>query len=153
MSLLPRLLMLGCLLLPAAVQAQQTAEKSATYEVATGQSWLDARLVDINHYAERYPDSFLDELERYAGVRRGYAQALMADHGWHAADVYFACFWAKVVEGDCRTYVRARTNAADPQAGWRGVLQGSDPKPEQGHWRALRSAIDASYQHWDRPRP
>jgi len=148
---LPLRLLLICLLTPAVALAEQTAEKSATYAVATGQAWLDARLADINHYAERYPDSFLDELERYAGVRRAYAQALMDNQGWHAADVYFACFQAKVMNADCRTYVRAFAN--DPEGEWRSVLEHMEPAPDAAQRSALRSAVDASYQHWDRPRP
>ena len=29
--------------------------------------WVDAQLADINHYAERYPDAFLDEVEAALG--------------------------------------------------------------------------------------
>ncbi len=90
-----RALLLSLLLAPATVLAQQTAERSAAYEVATGDRWIDAQLQDINHYAERYPDAFLDEVSRYADVPRGYINALFTTHGWHAGDIYFACFWAK----------------------------------------------------------
>jgi len=55
------LLLVLCLGWPLAAQAQQTAEKSDTYQVHTGDEWVDAQLQDINHYAERFPDSFLDE--------------------------------------------------------------------------------------------
>ena len=65
-------LLLSLLLLaPATVLAQQTAERSEAYEVQTGDRWLDAQLQDINHYAERYPDAFRDEVARYANVPRG----------------------------------------------------------------------------------
>ena len=77
------------LMLPWAATAEQTPEKSAAYVVDTGDAWVDAQLQDINHYAERYPDSFLDEVARYAGVSRGYIAALMYTHGWQAASSWF----------------------------------------------------------------
>ena len=102
-----RALMLSLLLAPATVLAQQTAERSSAYEVDTGDSWVDAQLRDINHYAERYPDAFLDEVSRYADVPRGYISALFTTHGWQAGDIYFACFWAKASGQTCRDSVRA----------------------------------------------
>ncbi len=80
-----RVLLLSLLLVPATVLAQQTAERSAAYEVETGDSWVDAQLQDINHYAERYPDAFLDEVSRYAGVPRGYISALFTARTRRAA--------------------------------------------------------------------
>ena len=147
--LLNMLLLLSVLLVPAITLAQQTAEKSATYAVATGDAWTDTWLADINHYAERYPDSFLDEVARYSGVDRGYAAALVNNHGWHAADVYFACFWAKAIQLSCREVVRAFSAHRD--AGWEAAVEALPVAPDNLHRRALRHAIVASYRHWDRP--
>lgn len=147
--LLRTLLLLSLLLAPAITLAQQTAEKSAAYTVATGDAWIDTWLADINHYAERYPDSFLDEVSRYSGMQRGYLAALLDNHGWQAADIYFACFWAKAVELGCRDVVRAFS--ANPEGGWEAVVQRLPVEPDNLHWRAVRHAIVASYQHWDRP--
>lgn len=147
--LLKMLLLLSVLLVPAITLAQQTAEKSATYAVATGDAWTDTWLADINHYAERYPDSFLDEVARYSGVDRAYAAALVNNHGWHAADVYFACFWAKAIQLSCREVVRAFSAHRD--AGWEAAVQALPVAPDNLHRRALRHAIVASYRHWDRP--
>jgi len=144
-----RCLLLCALLLPALAPAQQTAERSAAYQVETGDAWVDTWLQDINHYAERYPDSFLDELTRYSGVPRGYAAALINTHGWQAADVYFACFWAKAIEVSCRDTVRAFS--ANAEGGWEAVVERLAVPPKNLHWRALRHAIVASYTHWDRP--
>lgn len=144
-----RVLLLSLLLAPATVLAQQTAERSAAYEVATGDSWVDAQLQDINHYAERYPDAFLDEVSRYADVPRGYISALFTTHGWQAGDIYFACFWAKASGQTCRDSVRAFSQ--DPDGGWEAVVKRMPTKPDNLHYRAVRHAIVASYQHWDRP--
>lgn len=150
MSLLPRLLLcLVALCGAGAAHAQQTEAMSARYSVHTGDAWVDTWLQDINRYAERYPDSFLDEVSRYADVPRGYVAALVNTHGWQAADVYFACFWAKAIEGSCRDSVRAF--ASDPEGRWDAVVERLPLKPENRHWRSVRHAIVASYRHWDRP--
>ena len=95
-----RLLLVAVLLwLPLLAAAQQTPEKSQAYQVHTGDAWVDAQLQDINHYAERYPESFLDEVARYASVPRDDIAALFSTHGWQAGDIYFACFWAMAAGG------------------------------------------------------
>ena len=148
------LLALLLMLLPWAAAAEQTPEKSAAYVVDTGDAWVDSQLQDINHYAERYPDSFLDEVSRYAGVSRGYVAALMHTHGWQAGDIYFACFWAHVIEHSCRESVQAWSRAV-PEEGeakrWKAVVDELPVTPTNLHWRALRHAIVASHDHWDRP--
>lgn len=91
----PLLLALLLLLLPAWAAAQ-SAPAPAPADAATGQetapavmpgtgdAWVDQHLADMGSYAQRYPDSFMDEVARYAGVHRGYVQALLQVHGWHA---------------------------------------------------------------------
>ncbi|HYQ23748.1 hypothetical protein [Stenotrophomonas sp.] len=149
MNRFPFLLLSLLLLAPATVLAQQTAERSAAYTVETGDRWLDAQLQDINHYAERYPDAFLDEVARYADVPRGYISALFTTHGWQAGDIYFACFWAKASGQTCRDSVRAFSQ--NPEGGWEAVVTRMAVKPENGHVRAVRHAVVASFAHWDRP--
>lgn len=138
------------LLLPPALAAQDEAgDTVASYVPATGDAWVDRQLADINDYAERYPDSFLDEVSRYAGVHRDYVAALLHEHGWSAGDIYFACFWGKVTGLGCREPVRAR--AQHPDEGWEAVVARLPVAPENLKWRALRHAIVASYDHWERP--
>ncbi|MGE8287124.1 MAG: hypothetical protein ACN6RG_04160 [Stenotrophomonas sp.] len=150
------LLVLGLLTGASVAGAQQPAAAPATapapvpaYAAATGDAWVDRQLADINAYAARYPDAFLDELMRYAGARPGYVQALMQAHGWAPADVYLACFWGQVSATGCREWVRART--AQPDADWKAVLERDGRAVDNLQWRALRHAIVASYDHWDRP--
>ena len=64
-------------------------------------------------------------------------------------DVYLACFWGKLNGSNCRTAVKAR--AQQPEASWKEVLAGLQPLPDNLRWRALRHAIVASFDHWDRP--
>lgn len=146
------LLLAGLLAVAAPAMAQHHAAAPATapgYAPATGDAWVDRQLADINSYAARYPDAFIDELVRYAGARPAYVEALMRTHHWAAADVYLACFWGRVSGTGCREWVQAR--AALPEAGWKAVLDSGDTPPDTLQWRALRHAIVASYDHWDRP--
>ena len=117
---------------------------------ATGDTWLDARLVDIDDYARRYPDAFAAELERYAGVPRAYVLGLLAQPGWSGGDAWFACFLARVTEATCRSVVRARTRAGQ-DADWRDVAAGFDARPGSDAWTALRLALADSYRRWARP--
>lgn len=149
-----RWLLLGVLaLLPPGLLAQPAPPPAspavAEYAAGTGDAWLDRQLADINAYAARYPEAFVDELVRYAGARPRYVQALLGVHGWKPADVYFACMWGQVTGTSCREPVRARS--ALPQASWKAVVETLQPAPDNLHWRALRHAVVASYDHWDRP--
>lgn len=147
-----RTLLCCFLLLPMGVTAQQVSGPPAAtlaYAPATGDAWVDRQLADINRYAARYPDAFVDEVVRYAGVRHGYAVALLQQHGWQPGDLYFACFWGKVTGTGCREPVRARSQ--NPDDGWEAVVERLPATPHNSHWRAMRHAIVASFDHWDRP--
>lgn len=149
-----RALLLCVALLPVTLAAQvpseaETAAAQAVYAAGTGDAWVDRQLADINTYAARYPDAFTDELVRYAGAHPLYVKALLNDHRWPAGDIYFACVWGRIIGEGCRPWVRART--ALPGASWKEVLESRQPPPENLQWRALRHAIVASFDHWDRP--
>ena len=147
------LLVLASALPPAVALAQAPAQEPAAaepgYVAGTGDAWLDRQLADVNIYAERYPDAFVDELVRYGGARRGYVQALLQQHGWLPGDVWFACFWGQAIGASCREPVQARSR--QPDAGWKAVVEDLPVAPDNLHWRALRQALVASYDHWERP--
>lgn len=145
---IPRALVAPLLCLSLALHAQDSA---ADYRPRTGDAWIDRALRDIDDYAARYPDSFVDEVSRYLGVSRDYAQALSAQPGWRAGDVHFACALAKASAHSCREVVQAR--AKDYEAGWRDVAKGLGVRPGSGEYRRVREAIRASYAHWARPLP
>ncbi len=145
------LLLLAALLLPVvgpglAAQKPHPAA-SAAADVGTGDRWIDQRLADIDLYVQRYPGSFLDEVGRYGGVRRGYAEALLVNQHWQAGDIYFACFMAQALGRPCRELVRARTAAGS----WNAALQALPTPPDNLAFRDVRHRLVASYDHWDRP--
>jgi len=128
--------------------SSQTAVAPPPYAAQTGDAWLDARLKDLNAYAPRYPDAFVDEIARYLDVPRGYVVALGQQPGWAPGDVYFACALAKALARPCREVVRAR--ARDDEDGWRGVAERLAPE-QRMPVQALRSLLRTSYAHWARP--
>ncbi len=136
---------------PAPASAPAAAAPAAAPAVTpgTGDAWVDQHLADMGSYAQRYPDSFIGEVARYTGTPRGYVQALLQVHGWHAGDIYFACFWAQTLQLSCRDTVRAYSR--DHHDGWEGVITRLSVTPETVHLRALRHAIVASYDRWERP--
>jgi len=117
---------------------------------ATGDAWIDGRLADLDGYAARYPDAFIAELARYAGVPGGYVQGLLAQPDWRAGDVWFACFLARATESTCRSVVRARSQAG-AEAGWKRVAEGFDARPGSDAYAALRLSLADSYRRWARP--
>jgi hypothetical protein len=134
--------------------AQQPKTEAApapapTYAPATGDAWIDRQLDDINTYARRYPDAFIDEVARYANVRRGYIQALLEQQHWQPGDIYFACTWTFAMNLSCREAVRAWSR--DHHDGWKGVVGRLPIAPDNLHYRAVRQAIVASYDRWERP--
>ncbi|MCC8668103.1 hypothetical protein XarzCFBP7410_11125 [Xanthomonas arboricola pv. zantedeschiae] len=148
--------LLSALLLPMLAVAQTSPAPAAAASAAapavtpgTGDAWVDQHLADMGSYAQRYPDSFIGEVARYTGTPRGYVQALLQVHGWHAGDIYFACFWAQTLQLSCRDTVRAYSR--DHHDGWEGVITRLSVTPETVHMRALRHAIVASYDRWERP--
>ncbi|WP_184458026.1 MULTISPECIES: hypothetical protein [Xanthomonas] len=149
-------LLSALLLLPMLAVAQTSPAPAAAAPVVapavtpgTGDAWVDQHLADMGSYAQRYPDSFIGEVARYTGTPRGYVQALLQVHGWHAGDIYFACFWAQTLQLSCRDTVRAYSR--DHHDGWEGVITRLSVTPETVHMRALRHAIVASYDRWERP--
>ncbi|MBO9875380.1 MULTISPECIES: hypothetical protein [Xanthomonas] len=134
----------------AAPATTTSAEPAAAETPGTDDAWIDRQLLDIDRYAARYPDSFLDEVARYAQMPHGYAEVLLRERRWPPRDVYVAAFLAKAAGRSYREVVRART-AAGVAAGWAAVASGLDAPPGSLAYRALRHAIVASYDHWDRP--
>lgn len=123
----------------------------AVYVPDTGDAWMDARLVDMGRYAERYPDSFLDEVHRYLDVPRAYAAALRDQQGWPPGDIYYACALGKALGQPCRAVVQAWSR--DHSEGWRGVARSLDAKLGRTQSAALRTSVRDSYARWARPLP
>lgn len=139
---------------PAAADAQdahgQPVEEPAAPEdpSATGDPWIDAQLVDIGHYARRYPDAFADELVRYHEVPRE-AVASLLERGWEPGDVYFACALGRVTGRSCRFVVGQR--GQPPQASWRVLAEQLGAGVGTAAFSRLKRGIVESHLRWARP--
>lgn len=115
----------------------------------TGDAWLDARLPDIDLYAARYPDAFVDEVVRYGRAPRELVQALLARPGWSPSDAYLACALAVQAARPCREVAdRLDPNAPHP---WSTVATDLGVAPGTPAFHALKRALVASYDRWARP--
>jgi len=148
------MLALGVSSVPTSAQ-QGSGEGSAQYAPDRGDAWVDRHLADINRYADRYPDSFADELARYYATPREYVLALLQQPGWTAGDVFMACALALRKAQPCRVLVRAR--AASPEQAWAEVAggvqagAGVDGAEADDDVRDVREDIRGSYLRWARP--
>ena len=116
---------------------------------ATGDPWLDERLVDIGRYAARHRAAFIDELVRYLGAARGPATALTGTPGWEAGDVYFACALARVTGRSCRLVVDLREQR--PESSWNALAVSLGAGPGTEAFDRLKRGVVHSYQRWGRP--
>lgn len=125
------------------------AGEDAVPDPGTGDAWLDTWLEDVDLYAARYRDAFVDEVARYQVAPRALVEQLLDEAGMRAGDVYFACAVGRALGRPCREIAahwrRARSG------GWVGVLerlgvaQGGEPVVR------VKRGLVASYDRWARP--
>jgi hypothetical protein len=143
---------LGLLLSAASVAAQEPPrDASPAWTAGSGDALVDARLADINAYAARYPDAFVDELVRYFDAPRALVVERLGKRGATAADVYYACAIARVAGRPCRGVLDARDRA--PAEDWSSLAAGLGVAPGSSEAARLQQAIVDSYRRWARPLP
>jgi hypothetical protein len=125
------------------------AQSESIYEPTSGDAWIDRHLTDMNDYAARYPQSFVDEVSRYYSVPREYVEALLQQPGWEPGDVFMACALGQILAQPCRKVVREWSR--DHAEGWRGVGARLQPTPVPSIHRELRKDVRESYARWARP--
>ena len=145
-------LLAACLLalaLPPHGNAHAQAAAAATPAPGSGDAWVDAMLVDIDRYATRYPDAFVDELVRYDSAPRALVVALLADPQWTPGDVYFACALGQAAGQPCRAV--AQRWQRDRASGWAAIARGFGVAPDSDAFHRLKRGIVLAYQRWARP--
>lgn len=146
LALVRACLLLACLVWASLAVAQDDAQP---WEPRSGDPWTDRQLADINVYAVRYHEAFVDELVRYFDAPRGLVEDLLAEQRWVPADVYYACAIARVVGRPCRavTALRAQRQAE----GWEAVRAAAGIEAGTPAEKRLREAFAESYARWARP--
>lgn len=143
-------LLLGCALAAAAAGQEAAPPAPPVVEDAgTGDDWIDARLRDMDRYAERHHDAFADEIVRYLEAPRALVEELMAEAGMRPGEVYYACALARVSGRSCRTLVDAWRAATG--GGWPAVVAQLELEGETRLHARIREQIAASYRRWARP--
>lgn len=133
-------------------QAQaQPGEAARPQGPRSGDAWIDARIVDIDAYAARYPEAFVDEVARYHAVPRAYVVAVVRAGRLSPGEVYYACVVAQALGLPCRTVANAR--AGDPAAGWGESTRRLGLEPGSAAAVRVRRAFVDSYARWARPLP
>jgi hypothetical protein len=144
---------LGCALVPglaAAQDGQASAPESpaAAVETGTGDDWIDARMRDMDAYAARHRDAFVDEIVRYLEAPRPLVDEALGPGGMRAGDVYYACALARAGGRPCRTLLDAWRDAA---GSWESVAGRLELEPDARLHPRIRDDIRASYRRWARP--
>ncbi|MGY1458385.1 hypothetical protein ACW5F0_07030 [Luteimonas sp. A534] len=142
-------LLLACLILLLAPAAAQ--DQAAAWEPRTGDAVVDARLADLNRYAARYPDAFIDELVRYFDAPRPLLEELLGKPATVPGDLYYACALARVSGRPCRGVLDAWLSGHEE--GWEGIARDVGVVPGDVRARRLREGIAESYARWGRPLP
>ena len=124
-------------------------DTASSGESRTGDAWVDGRLEDINRYAARYREPFVDELARYQGAPRELVTDLLANRRWAPGDVYYACAIAQVIGRPCRYVVDAWNR--DSTGGWGAVAQRLGIQPGSAEFQRLKRGFVPSYDRWGRP--
>lgn len=140
------LLLAGLLALSAPVALGQ----EAAWEPRTGDALFDARLADINHYAARYPEAFVDELVRYFDAPGELIEDQL-ETGRKPGDLYYACALARVSGRPCRGVLE--TWAAGHVDGWEGIARDVGVVPDGERATRMREGVAESYLRWGRPLP
>jgi len=134
---------------PPVQEAERDATDAAQRQPQTGNAWIDARLLDMNDYAARYREAFVDEIVRYHEAPRALVEDALRDDATTPGDVYYACALAQATGRPCRAVLDAwRGDHAD---GWQGVAERLDVAPGTAIHRRIRGDITESYVRWARP--
>ena len=144
-----RPLLLALLLSFGGVALSQDAFETAPWAAGTGDAWIDTHLIDINRYAAKHPDAFVDEIVRYHQASRALVEDALDDDGLAPADVYYACLLAQATGRPCRAVLEARRG--QPQERWDAVSAALDITRDAVAERRMRDDISASYRRWARP--
>ena len=115
----------------------------------SGDPWVDAWLGDMNRYALRYRDPFIDELARYHGAPRDLVAELLDARRWAPADVYLACTIAQVIGQSCRQV--ADDWERDHAQGWGAVARRLGITPGSAEFHRLKNGLVPTYDRWARP--
>ncbi len=141
--------LIAALCITASAIAADAGLKASGWNPRTGDATVDATLGDINQYAARYPDAFVDEIVRYHAAPRTLVDALMLNPQWTPGDIYYACALAQTAGQPCRAVVEQWQH--DHGQGWDAIARDLGVQAGSAEFDRLKHGFITSYDHWGRP--
>ena len=118
------------------------------WDPRSGDEWVDTWLGDVNEYAARYREPFIDEMVRYHGAPRSLVMELL-DARWAPGDIYYACAISQIIGRPCR-YVVAEWERGHAD-GWGALAERLGVRPGSAEFHRLKRGFVPTYDRWSRP--
>lgn len=125
--------------------AATPVSEPAPWAPRSGDAWVDETLEDMNAYAARHRDAFVDELARYQEAPRALVEEALSG-GAMPGDVYYACAAAQALGRPCRELLET---AGDE--GWAARVRSVDADGAEAALLRVKRGIVDSYARWARP--
>ena len=105
----------------------------------TGDTWVDARLGDINVFARGNADGFIDDVVVSYGAPRYLVREYYYDRRWAPGDIYYACALAHQLGRPCLDVLRIYER--DHGQGWGVIAKRLGIKPGSAEFHALKGGV------------
>lgn len=110
----------------------------------TGDTWVDARLGDINVFARGNADGFIDDVVVSYGAPRYLVREYYYDRRWAPGDIYYACALAHQLGRPCLDVLRIYER--DHGQGWGAIAKRLGIKPGSAEFHALKGGVGKGHE-------
>lgn len=110
----------------------------------TGDTWVDARLGDINVFARGNTDGFIDDVVVSYGAPRYLVREYYYDRRWAPGDIYYACALAHQLGRPCLDVLRIYER--DHGQGWGVIAKRLGIKPGSAEFHALKGGVGKGHE-------
>lgn len=110
----------------------------------TGDTWVDARLGDINVFARGNTDGFIDDVVVSYGAPRYLVREYYYDRRWAPGDIYYACALAYQLGRPCLDVLRIYER--DHGQGWGAIAKRLGIKPGSAEFHALKGGVGKGHE-------
>lgn len=110
----------------------------------TGDTWVDARLGDINVFASGNSDGFIDDVVVSYGAPRHLVREYYYDRRWAPGDIYYACALAYQLRRPCQDVLRMYER--DHGQGWGAIAKRLGIKPGSAEFHALKGGVGKGHE-------
>lgn len=110
----------------------------------TGDTWVDARLGDINVFARGNSDGFIDDVVVSYGAPRYLVREYYHERRWAPGDIYYACALAYQLGRPCLDVLRIYER--DHGQGWGAIAKRLGIKPGSAEFHALKGGVGKGHE-------